>query len=219
MKFAAMTRKNTEHIASAERWQRLCADLGLADAEREHALVLSAWSSRGRHYHTLQHLAACLRELDAARGLAQRPAEVELALWFHDAVYRTFRKDNESRSADWAVQFLSEHGGAPDARSRVRELVLATVHASAELAGDAALVVDIDLSVLGQRPAVYDEFERNVRKEYWWVPRRRYVAARRAILQSFLDRPFIYHWPQFRDRYEVSARANLERSLEALQKH
>jgi predicted metal-dependent HD superfamily phosphohydrolase len=205
-----------EQIPSAARWQRVCEGIGLADATREHSRLVRAWSTRGRHYHTLQHLAACLLEFDGARGLAQKAGEVELALWFHDAVYRTYRKDNELRSAEWAAEFLSGRGAAADAVARVRGHVLATPHASVELEGDAALAVDIDLSILGRPPAVYDEFERNVRKEYWWVPRRRFAAARRAILQSFLDRPSIYHWPHFREHYEVDARANLARALAAL---
>jgi predicted metal-dependent HD superfamily phosphohydrolase len=198
-------------VISLARWRAMCAALGLRDSDQEHRRVLRAWRSWGRHYHTLRHLTACLKELDGARALAQRPAEVELALWFHDAIYRTYRSDNEARSAEWAAQFLTVQGASATTVSNVRALVMATAHTADGLAGDAALVVDVDLSILGQPKDVYDEFERNVRKEYWWVPRRRFVTARRAILQSFLTRPSIYHWPQFRERYEASARANLER--------
>jgi predicted metal-dependent HD superfamily phosphohydrolase len=77
-------------------------------------------------------------------------------------------------------------------------------------------VVDIDLSILGKPSTIYDEFEKNVRREYWWVPRRRFVEARCGILKSFLARPFIYHWPHFRQKYESAARANMERALKAL---
>lgn len=142
---------------------------------------------------------------------------MELALWFHDAVYRTFRKGNELHSAEWAARFLAEHGAAASMIANVRELVMATTHGPAPLSGDAALVVDIDLSILGQPPAIYDEFERNVRREYWWVPGRRFAAARRSILASFLERPSIYHGPTFQDRYEATARANLERAIGMLQ--
>ncbi|MBX5461561.1 MAG: hypothetical protein IRZ28_10795, partial [Steroidobacteraceae bacterium] len=176
-----------------------------------------AWSGRGRRYHTVQHLAACLLELDVARNLARKPAEVELALWFHDAVYRTYRNDNEYESAKWAARFLAEHGAAAEVISSVRNLVLATAHASSGLTGDAALVVDIDLSILGQPAAVYDEFERNVRKEYWWVPGGRFAKARCGILRFFLERPSIYHFPLFRERYEAAARVNLERAIRALE--
>jgi predicted metal-dependent HD superfamily phosphohydrolase len=203
--------------ALPDRWQHACEAVGIANAGSEHARLLRAWSSMGRHYHTVQHLTACLSELDGASMLAQSAAEVELALWFHDAIYRTHRNDNEARSAQWAARFLTEHGAAKEVVANVHDYVMATAHAAAELSGDAALVVDIDLSILGQPPAVYDEFERNVRREYWWVPKSRFAGARCGILRSFLDRPSLYHWRHFRDRYEAFARANLARAIAALQ--
>jgi predicted metal-dependent HD superfamily phosphohydrolase len=207
----------SHQIASAARWQRACESVGITNGEHEFARLLRAWSSIGRRYHTTRHLEACLLELDEASSLARSAAEVELALWFHDAIYRTHRSDNESRSADWAARFLTEHGAAADVVVNVREFVMATAHAAVSLTGDAALVVDIDLSILGKPPAVYDEFERNVRKEYWWVPRARFAKARSGILRSFLDRPSVYHWPHFRERYEAAARVNLARAIQALQ--
>lgn len=212
-----MTRNEALEIASAARWQSACEAVGLREGGPEHARLLRAWSSRGRRYHTVQHLAACLLEFDGARDLARKPAEVELALWFHDAVYRTYRNDNEYESAEWAARFLAEHGAAAEVISNVRNLVLATAHASSELTGDAALVVDIDLSILGQPAAVYDEFERNVRKEYWWVPGGRFAKARCGILRSFLERLSIYHFARFREQYEATARVNLERAIRALE--
>jgi predicted metal-dependent HD superfamily phosphohydrolase len=95
-------------------------------------------------------------------------------------------------------------------------MVMATAHLGADLEGDAALTVDVDLSILGQPSAIYDAFEHAVRKEYWWVPRRRFCAARVRVLRSFLDRSAIFRWPLFRERYESVARANLARAIEVL---
>jgi predicted metal-dependent HD superfamily phosphohydrolase len=77
-------------------------------------------------------------------------------------------------------------------------------------------VVDIDLAILGQNPAVYDRFERNVRREYFFVRWPRYVAGRSAVLRGFLDRPRIYGTDAFHGRFEATARQNLERALAAL---
>jgi predicted metal-dependent HD superfamily phosphohydrolase len=206
-----------EQIASASRWRSACTTLGLSGGEEERSRLLRGWSTSGRHYHTVEHLASCLLELDDACDFATAPAEVELALWFHDAIYRSWRNDNEARSAEWARQFLLKHGAASDIAFNVHRYVMATAHAAGALDGDAALVVDIDLSILGKPQPVYDAFERNVRKEYWWVPRRRFSAARSRVLRSFLARPSIYHWPSFRQRYEASARENLERAVQALE--
>jgi predicted metal-dependent HD superfamily phosphohydrolase len=196
------------------RWSRACMDVGVAPEERDYRRVRRAWSSLGRHYHTLTHLAACLREFDAARDLATRPAEVELTLWLHDAVYRSWRRDNEERSADLAIDLFR---AAPlECVERIRQMILDTRHREDELGGDTALVVDVDLSILGQQPEVYDAFERAIRREYWWVPRNRYRAGRGAVLEKFLSRSSIYQTDRFYETYEKPARDNLARALAAL---
>ena len=212
---ASHSGENLEPL-SPLRWRRTCTALGVTNADGEHRRLTRAWRSWGRYYHTLEHLEACLRELDRSRELAQHPFELELGLWFHDAVYRTYRSDNELRSAEWAARFLVQHGAAATSAARVRDLVMATAHTADALEGDRALVVDIDLSILGQPEPVYDEFERSVRREYWWVSRRRFVEGRTRILRSFTARPHIYRWPWFRERYEARARANIGRALAAL---
>jgi predicted metal-dependent HD superfamily phosphohydrolase len=201
-------------LVNFERWSRACMDVGVAPQERDYRRVRRAWSSLGRHYHTLTHLSACLHEFDAVRELAIRPAEVELSLWLHDAVYRSWRRDNEERSAEMANDLFR---AAPiECVERIRQMIRDTRHREDELGGDTALVVDVDLSILGQSPGVYDAFERAIRREYWWVPRSRYQAARGAVLERFLLRSSIYQTDRFYETYEKPARDNLARALAAL---
>ena len=201
---------------SLDRWRHVCSALDLTNSDAVREKLLRSWAGWGRHYHTTAHLTACLREFDTARGLSARPAEVELALWFHDAIYRPYRSDNEIRCAAWATAFMRSHGASIDATTRVRDLVLATQHNTGDMTGDCALVTDVDLSILGQSQVAYDEFERNVRREFWWVPKKRYARARTRVLRSFLSRPTLYFWPSFRDRCETAARDNLERAIATL---
>ncbi len=203
-------------LTTLERWKTACEACGFAGTERDYRLVVRAWSSWGRHYHTLAHLEACLQEFDGARALATHSGEVELALWLHDVVYSTWRSDSEIRSATFATTIMANGGAASAAVERVQTAILATRHQGAEPTGDAALVVDIDLSILGQSAAVYREFEQNVRREYWWVPRKRYGTGRSAILESFLSRATIYSFSDFRRRYESQARLNLASAIELL---
>ena len=95
-------------------------------------------------------------------------------------------------------------------------MVLATMHRDEDFAGDTALVVDIDLSILGQQPEIYAQFERAIRREYWWVSRARYVAGRSAVLRKFLGRAAIYQHDRFYDKYESQARANITAALDQL---
>jgi predicted metal-dependent HD superfamily phosphohydrolase len=183
-----------------ERWK-------LADASLYEALI-KAYSEKHRHYHTLQHLEECFARFDEIADLAEHRDEVELAIWFHDAIYDPRRSDNERRSADWAQ--------ASTGSSRVHLLVMATRHEAVPQGPDEQVLVDVDLWILGAPQQRFDEYEKQVREEYGWVPRVIYRRKRREILQSFAARPAIYSTGRFVQRYEAQARANLARALARL---
>jgi len=128
--------------------------------------LLGRYREPHRAYHTLEHLEECFAAIDLLRNECERPAEVELGLWFHDAIYDPQRGDNEALSAEWAERALHEAGAPRDACARVSELVLATKHDAAPEGADARLLVDIDLGILGSEPARFDAYERQVRAEY-----------------------------------------------------
>jgi predicted metal-dependent HD superfamily phosphohydrolase len=201
---------------SAGRLGRVCREL-VAAGRATYDRLVAAYGARGRHYHTVEHLAACLRELESARFLAEHPAEVEVALWFHDAVYRTRARDNEARSAAWAVEFLEAGGAAAAVRARVERHIMATCHSEAAASGDTALVADVDLSILGQPPEVYLAFEANVRREYWWVPAPVFRRERARILRQLVRRKRVYYTDVLRDRYERQTQRNLEAALAVLE--
>ncbi|MBD9402589.1 N-methyl-D-aspartate receptor NMDAR2C subunit [Comamonas sp. CMM02] len=178
--------------------------------------LLQAYSEPQRHYHTLQHLAECLQLQSESAHLAQQPGEVAIALWFHDAVYDVKAHGNEARSADWAVTALQTASVSVEIQTRVHALIMATEHTAAPLAGDAALLVDIDLSILGAAPARFAEYERQIRQEYAWVPEDVFVEKRKAVLQSFQDQAPIYGTALFQTRLEAQARRNLADALATL---
>jgi len=200
-----------------ELWQRLGAtrhaDSALADAFTE---LTKCYAEKHRHYHTAQHIAECLARLDEARALCEHPDEVEIALWFHDAIYDTHAKDNEAQSADWAARVLHDAGAEKPVIDRVRTLIMATCHDALPETRDACVLVDIDLSILGAPPERFDAYELEIRAEYAWVPNILFRSTRRKILGEFLKRPSIYSTDDFKQKLENNARANLARSLRAL---
>jgi len=199
-----------------ERWDRLMRALALEPGASTFDELLRCYRARGRHYHTDRHVDACLKHLDQHAELADSAAEIELALWFHDAIYQPLRSDNELKSAEWAVRFVRQAGGSSDLAGRVRGLVMATVHPCVPQTPDQRIMVDVDLSILGAEPRIYDGFESAVRKEYWMVPGFIYRRKRAELLQSFLGREWIYNHPVFRKQWEARACENLTRALTAL---
>lgn len=199
-------------------WQRLWRELGADPVPAGlYNQLVAAYSEPERQYHTLQHLRECLAHLDAAASLALHPAEVELALWFHDAVYEPQRKDNEERSAEWAWRSILAAGCGEDLAQRVQALVLATKGHSASDDPDTRLLLDIDLAILGAAPARFDEYERQIRAESAHVGEAEYRFGRAEVLAAFLARPRVYLTAAFHDALEHRARENLGRALSALQ--
>ena len=178
--------------------------------------LLARYSEPHRKYHTLQHLTECLTHFEAVRHLAENPGEVEIALWFHDAVYDTQRHDNERQSADWARAVLDRHDAAPAAVQRVDELIMATCHSALPVTPDAQLLVDIDLSILGALPQRFAEYEEQIRQEYAFVPEDIFRNKRGEILQALLARPVIYSTPHFQAALEARAKDNLRQAIASL---
>jgi predicted metal-dependent HD superfamily phosphohydrolase len=199
------------------RWQGTWTGLGVDHSDDQlFAEVMRRYGEQHRSYHTTDHLDECFAKLDDARASADRIYEVELALWFHDAVYEVRNVDNEERSASWAEAAASAAGLDKEIGHRVRDLILATRHDVSPSTIDSALLVDVDLAILGAPAERFDEYERQVRDEYSWVPGFVFRKKRREILEGFLRRPSIFSTEHFRVRYEATARANLSRSIHQL---
>ena len=205
---------DARHAAWVEAWRAL--GVQVPDSAPHDALfdaLLAHYGEAHRAYHTLQHLDECLEGLALERSHAGRPAEIALALWFHDAIYDVHRHDNEARSADWARQALRDAGVDAEAAQRVHALVMATRHQAQPEEADAQLLVDIDLSILGAPAPRFVEYERQIRIEYAHVPPEVFEPRRRRILGGFLARDPLYLTPSVRARLESQARLNLQRAI------
>jgi len=204
----------------ADRWSRAWHCLQLPEPApsvfQEPQELYDCYSDPARAYHTVDHLAECFTQLDSVWELADNPGAVELALWFHDAIYDTHASDNEARSAQWARRVLLG-AKAPDGLcQRIDMLILATRHDGTTEDGDACLTVDIDLAILGAAPARFDQYEKQIRQEYAWIDPSAFVDARAKILRRFATQPSIYRTEFFRNRLERQARPNLQIALARL---
>ena len=200
-------------------WAAAWAALGRPPPAGLQAKLMTAWSEPQRHYHDQRHLRECLALWTRWREHSPRAGEVGLALWFHDAIYDPQASSNELNSATWAARSLVRAGADSDTAQRVHDLVMATQHDAPAALGsspDAQLLVDIDLSILGSPADRFERYDQDVRKEYAWVPGFRYQEARAQVLQSFLDRPQLYHGAHAAALLEAQARSNLAAALSRL---
>jgi len=201
-----------EPVLDSQRLQRLWLRIGGGDSTPVFERLRDAYDEPQRAYHNAAHICDCLTQFDRARSSAERPDEIETAIWFHDVVYDTHAKDNEDRSADWADSDLANAGIPLDFRERIRQLILATKHDREPTTADERLLVDIDLSILGRDPDVFNAYDRAIRREYEWVPEAEFRVVRAKILEEFLDRTSVFRTVAFQ-AFEEQARRNLERAV------
>ena len=199
-----------------QRWLALMQTFGLpANQDCYHKLV-QAYSEKHRHYHNQQHIDACLHWLDQAKHLSENPHLVELAIWFHDAVYKIFSGNNEADSAHWAEEFLRQNRVGESTIAKLKAMILATRHNAPADDPETQLLADIDLSIHGSPTEEFDAFENNIRKEYILIPGFIYRSKRRDILSGFLQRSRIFHLELFYERLEQQARLNLKNAIASL---
>jgi predicted metal-dependent HD superfamily phosphohydrolase len=202
----------------AARWHALVAPLLPDTARREAELqqLAAAYGAPERHYHNLQHIENLLGRVRACP--LQDSVVVELAVWFHDAVYNALHSDNEAKSAEWALQFLRETTLAPARRERVADLIRRTQdHTQPQPPDDADLLLflDADLSILGAPEAAYWDYAHQIRREYRLVPDLLYRPGRRKVLAKLLAAPVLFHTPALHQELDASARRNLQAELAA----
>jgi predicted metal-dependent HD superfamily phosphohydrolase len=180
--------------------------------------LLERWGEPQRRYHTLDHLSDVLARATELTEYAQDPDTVALAAWFHDAVYRPERSENEERSAGLARRALPEAGVGPERTADVVRLVrLTTTHDPAPGDLDGEVLCDADLAVLAGDPASYAAYAAAVRKEYAFVPDPDFRAGRTEVLHRLLDLPHLFRTPYGREHWERTARRNIATELELLE--
>jgi predicted metal-dependent HD superfamily phosphohydrolase len=196
-------------------WVQLLARYGVppADAYPVFDRLVGAHSEPHRSYHTLEHLAEMFKVAGKLADAATDLAAVQLAIWFHDAVYDPRAIDNEERSAALAVELLGPRRIPAETLSHVAAMIRATVHSAGEVDADTAVLLDADLAILSAEERRYARYAADVRKEYAWVDDTAYRTGRTKVLEGFLNRPRIYRTDRMHAAAEDAARANLRAEI------
>jgi predicted metal-dependent HD superfamily phosphohydrolase len=181
----------------------------LAEAE---ARARADYAAPGRYYHDQRHLDDCLGQLDRIEELSERQRRLlKWAIIWHDVIYDSRRGDNEERSAERARRELIECGvDQTDAAEVARLILLTKGHRADPVDRLGALLVSIDLSILGSEPEHYWAYADAVRREYGHVPDDAWNSGRSAVLISLLAAEPLYPDARFRAELEARARHNME---------
>ena len=145
---------------------------------------------------------------------------VQLAAWFHDAVYAIppGQVSNEEASARLALRELSRVGLEQEDLNQIARLVRLT---EAHLAGprdpEGELLCDADLAILASDPADYAAYVAAIREEYAQVPEEEFLSGRLAVLTEFSERE-IFRTTKGR-QLAGAAQTNLAAEIRALREN
>ena len=213
----------------AARWVSLCDRLGVsrASCSKAQRFLFEHYAEPLRRYHTLQHLEEMFSYFDEP-GTAQllvKPDHVSLAIFYHDAIYDGVNTADENASAACLLDFAREIGTesmtTADAEEIARWIRLTATHrVDATECMDCKLFMDMDMAILGQPWAVFEDYYLRVKTEYEGLKKMPPVLwtalwsmGRPNAMASLLAGPPIYATDRFRARFESAARENLAREM------
>lgn len=207
-------------------WQGMgCKHPDLAAAAN--ALILRYEDPR-RAYHNRTHLEDVLQKLDWAQTALHESGElqdldpaarkrmfqtIELALWYHDAIYDAKAKNNEAKSRDLMKRDADRYHLPPAIVADAARLIELTAHHNRAEKLYECIMVDCDLAILGADKVAFKKYGDGIRREYAHVPDALYRPGRAKVLQNFLNQKPIFKTKAFADRYEQAARHNLAQAL------
>ncbi|MFN8281771.1 MAG: hypothetical protein U0U67_01050 [Chitinophagales bacterium] len=181
--------------------------------------LINHYSESNRYYHNTTHIQ---KMLDLSFEYAAKLKDVEtvqLAIFYHDIIYNSLSKTNETDSAALAVKQLSNTNFPVEKIKMVEQFIISTQkHLPLIDNADLLYFLDFDLAILGTEQAAYTDYAEKIRKEYKWVPSFLYKKNRAKVLQHFLEREHIYYSEIFRNLYEVNARENIKFEIDEVLK-
>lgn len=180
--------------------------------------IETRYTSKTRYYHNLLHIYNMLFQAEDLKAEIQDLEAFKLAVWYHDSIYKSHKKDNEEKSASLAEKRLKSFGFNPKRIAIVMNLIVSTKKHQIILKEnkDNAYLLDLDLSILGTDWETYKRYITNIRKEYSRYPNFMYKPGRKKVLQHFLERESIYFTEAFQNQYEKQARENLKKEIALL---
>jgi predicted metal-dependent HD superfamily phosphohydrolase len=172
------------------------------------------YSAKSRHYHNLTHLEEMIALYEIHNSQLQCSDEVLFSIFYHDYVYKVTRKNNELKSAEHALSILPSNTTLN--KQLVYDIICATQLHQHNENEDTNWLIDFDLKVLSKDWEGYKIYCNQIRKEYKIYPNILYKPGRKKALQHFLENSSIYQTEEFKTKYEVKARENIQKEISTL---
>lgn len=173
------------------------------------------YSQESRHYHNLDHLEFMFKELQEFPSTPNHKEALILSIFYHDIIYKSSKKDNEYQSALILEKHLSKTTFNKVELCK-NQIIATQLHEKSNTDTDTNLLIDLDLSILGQDHDSYLTYTEKIRKEYKSYPNFIYKPARKKAMQNFLEQDSIFKTTYFIEKYELTARDNINKEIQSL---
>lgn len=199
-----------------EKYTKLLANIGFDEKEIQHNWLEleTAYSKKSRHYHNLTHISDMIDCYETYLEKLQFPNEILYAIFYHDYIYNSRKKDNELKSAEYALSILPKNISFD--RQLVFDAICATQQHQHNAIEDINWLIDFDLKILAQDWEDYQVYFEQIRKEYRIYPDLLYKPGRAKALKHFLENESIFQTDEFRNLYEEKARMNIQKEIKLL---
>ena len=183
--------------------------------------LMAAYQAPARAYHNWDHITYLLAEFRRLSPEWAHPEAVLTAIYWHDVVYEPTSQTNEADSAALMRDRLAGRA-EPGVIDAADALILATAKHETPpdmpplLAADCALFLDMDMSILGAAPEVFDAYDRAIRQEFAVFPDDIYRPRRAKVLSGFLVRERLFLTDAYHLSHDAPARENLRRAISRL---
>lgn len=165
-----------------------------------------------RPYHGIRHIHECIEQFGRIRSHLEMPDLVELALYFHDAIYVAGSNTNEQQSADLFLKYAEKSNLTAEQKSIVHKIILTTdwmENQDALVNGDLHFVHDIDFSIFAADWERFMEYENAIVAEYAIVPEAIFRQKRKEFLVK-LNETGVFYTSYFDHK---KAKNNIDRLL------
>lgn len=182
-----------------------------------------------RRYHNINHIHQCLTELEQyvinnPTFTIEQYQWAEYALWYHDAIYNPYSKDNETNSMMLFERTIDDNYTG---KNIISDAILNTArhlqtidfsYQDGHISEVHKVVLDIDLSGFGKDRMVFALNGMNIRHEYYQTPLRDFLIGRQKFYNELIKRPTLYYTQYFYDKYHKISRENIEWEMNLIER-
>ena len=178
--------------------------------------ALTKYMDEGRHYHSFVHIGKMFADLYMHFHEYQDNVALKFAVAYHDVIYDAGSLDNEFWSAEVAAtEMMYRRQYSDEIIQETKRLIMLTKgHQTTSDDEVGKVMIDLDLAGLASNRLQYMKNSDLVKLEYSGISQDQWLQGRKAFLESFLARNFIYQTDQARREWEDHARDNMQYELD-----